>query len=104
MARDLSEVEPVAAGAAPQVLDLTDLRRPTSLAKQAKAPSSSGEEDLETRNGGKSVGLFLQKLDLSLVSQNPGKWNANSEKIPHAAQEKKTSSRLFIEVNLCWTG
>ena len=75
MARDLSEVEPVAAGAAPQVLDLTDLRRPTGLAKQAKAPSSSGEEDLETRNGGKSVGLFLQKLDLTSVFQHPGKWN-----------------------------
>ena len=89
MARDLSEVEPVAAGAAPQVLDLTDLRRPTGLAKQAKAPSCSGEEDLETKNGGKSVGLFLRKLDLSLVFQNSGKWNANSEKIPHVAQEKR---------------
>ena len=89
MARDLSEVEPVAAGAAPQVLDLTDLRRPTGLAKQAKAPSCSGEEDLETKNGGKSVGLFLRKLDLSLVFQNSGKWNANSEKIPHVVQEKR---------------
>lgn len=89
MARDLSEVEPVAAGAAPQVLGLTDLRRPTGLAKQAKAPSCSGEEDLESKNGGKSVGLFLRKLDLSLVFQNSGKWNANSEKIPHVQEKRK---------------
>ena len=99
MARDSSKPEPVVAVGAPQALDLTDLRRPTSLAKRVKAPSCSGEEDLETRNGGKSAGLFLSKLNLSLVFQNPGKRDATTEKMPRAPQEK-TSSRLFIEFQL----